>query len=68
MAAEAERAAQQNNMKELYDTTRKLCNKQKKQTIGVRKKDGTLVTEEEQVMQRWKEHFQEILNITSEEA
>ena len=63
LAQEAEEAAHQNDMKTVYQITRKL-----KGDFGqncdrpVKDEDGTTLTSEEQKLQRWKEHFQKVLN------
>ena len=62
MAKEAEEAAGKRNMKALYDITRKLAGKYHRTSRPVKSKTGeTLKTIEEQ-MQRWVEHFKELLN------
>ena len=62
LAKEAEEAAGQRNMKALYDTTRKLAGKKHKMSRPVKNKDGeTLNTTKEQI-ERWAEHFKELLN------
>ena len=58
VAEEAERAAHQNNLKELYTKTKK------KPSIGIRTKEGKVITTEEEVLERWKE----ILNVSCEES
>ena len=67
VAEEAERAAQQNNMKELYTKTKLLSGSLKKPSTGIRTKDGKVITKEEEVLERWKDHFYEILNVAYEE-
>ena len=63
LAKEAEEAAHQNDMKTVYQITRKL-----KGDFGqncdrpVKDEDGTTLTSEDQKLRRWKEHFQKILN------
>ena len=62
LAQDAQAAAVKRNMKELYDTTRKLSGKHQKATKPVKSKDGqTLPTVEEQ-LDRWVEHLKELLN------
>ena len=67
VAEEAERAAHQNNLKEIYTKT-KLRGYLKKPSTGIRTKEGNVITTEEEVLERWKEHFYEILNVFCEEA
>lgn len=45
----------------MYDATRRLCSEPPKKIDMVRNKAGNLLTKEEEVQQRWKEHFAEIL-------
>ncbi len=62
LANEAEAAVRQNNTKELYRITRKLAGKNKSFSRPIRDKKGNLLTIESQQLERWKEHFEEILN------
>ena len=62
IAQEAENAAKLGQMKGVYDATRKLCNQPPKKIDMVRNKDGKMLTNEEEVGQRWKDHFAEVLN------
>ena len=66
LAREAETAAKKNEMKALYSITRKLSQNKKSNICGVRGKDGKLITEEREVLARWKEHFEEVLNPETE--
>ena len=49
-------------MKSVYDATRRLYSEPPKKIDAVRDKAGKLFTNEDQVRQRWKEDFPEILN------
>ena len=60
---EAERAAHQNNLKELYMKTKLLRGCLKNPSTGIRRKHGEVITTEEEVLKRWKENFYEILNV-----
>ncbi|KAK3545686.1 hypothetical protein QTP70_010891 [Hemibagrus guttatus] len=63
LAEDAERAAEQKDMKTVYMTTKKLRgDRGQNQDIPVRAKDGTPITEEYAKLERWKEHFRQILN------
>ena len=66
IADKAEEAAKKNQLSELYTLTRQLSNQKKSRGSGIRSKDGDLLTKEDQVLERWKEHFEEVLNIRSE--
>ena len=62
IAQEAEDAAKCGQMKGVYDATRRLCSEPPKKIDMVRNNEGNLLTKEEEVQQRWKEHFVELLN------
>ena len=62
IAQEAEDAAKCGQMKGVYDATRRLCSEPPKKIDMVRNNEGILLTKEEEVQQRWKEHFVELLN------
>ncbi|XP_028416570.1 craniofacial development protein 2-like [Dendronephthya gigantea] len=62
IASDAEKAAKTGNMKAVFDATRQFCNKPNRRTDSVRSKEGILLTKEEEVKKRWKEHFAEVLN------
>ena len=67
IAKEAEDAAKCGQMKDVYNATRRLCCEPPKKIDVVRNKEGNLLTNEEEVQQRWKEHFAEILNRSNPE-
>ena len=62
LAMEAEEAAQNGRMKEVYDITKTLSNDKRKTTNAVKDKCGNLITEGLARRKQWKEHFEEILN------
>ena len=62
LAKGAEEAAARRNMKQLYDTTRKLAGKFKQAERPIKDKDGVILTSEEDQMGRWRDHFEELLN------
>ena len=62
IAQEAEDTAKCGQMKGVYDATRRLCSEPPKKIDMVRNNEGILLTKEEEVQQRWKEHFVELLN------
>ncbi len=62
LAAEAEQAAYCGNMKQLYDTTKKLSGKFSKPERPVKDKQGNTTKSLDQQMNRWSEHFEELLN------
>ena len=62
IAREAEEAAEQRDMKRVYDTTRLLSGQKTVQSKPVKDKNGAVLTRTEDQLNRWKEHFQEVLN------
>ena len=62
LAKEAEQAADSGNMRQLYDTTRKLAGKYSKPERPVKDKQGRNITGTEQQLNRWAEHFEELLD------
>ena len=62
LARNAEEAAGQGNLRELYQVTRRLAGKFQQTDKPIKDKEGnSLLTKEEQ-MRRWAEHFKELLN------
>ena len=49
-------------MKQLYDTTKRLAGKFKKSERPIRDKNGTVLTGVDKQLNRWAEHFGELLN------
>ena len=62
LAMEAEEAACNGRMKEVYDITKTLCDDKCKTTNAVKDKCRNIITEGLARRERWKEHFEEILN------
>ena len=62
LALEAEEAARHGNLKDLYDTTKKLSGKTSKPQRPVKDKEGKPIIGEEGQKKRWMEHFEELLN------
>jgi hypothetical protein len=62
LAAEAEKAALHGNMKNLYNTTKKLSQKFSKSERSVKDKEGRSIQGEKGQKNRWKEHFRELMN------
>ena len=62
LAMEAEEAAHNGRMKEVYDITKTLSNDKHKTTNAVKNKCGNLITEWLARRERLTEHFEEILN------
>ncbi|CAH8498299.1 unnamed protein product, partial [Schistosoma bovis] len=62
LAKTAEKAGREGNMKQLYDTTKKLSGKYSKPERPVKDKEGKSITEIQQQRNRWVEYFEELLN------
>ena len=67
LAARAEEAARQNRMKEVYDVTKQLTGKFNKPSVHIRDKQGQLLKTEEETLNRWAEHFSELLTLPAPE-
>ncbi|VDP54866.1 unnamed protein product [Schistosoma curassoni] len=57
-----EKAAREGNMRQLYDTTKKLSGNHRKPERPVKSKDGKIITNNEKQRNRWVGHFKELLN------
>ena len=62
VAKEAQKAAEQGHLKAVYDATRKLSAKKGKTTDMIKSEEGVLLTKQDEIQRRWKEHFLEVLN------
>lgn len=62
LASDAEAAAQAGNMRGVYDSTKKLCNVRQRSMDVIRDKSEKMLTTDAEVLERWKEHFTEVLN------
>ncbi|CAH8442311.1 unnamed protein product [Schistosoma haematobium] len=62
LATTAEKAAREGNMRQLYDTTKKLSGNRRKPERPVKSKGGKVITNIEEQQNRWVEHFEELLN------
>jgi len=62
VAEEAQKAAEQGHLKTVYDATRKLSTKKGKTMDMIKSKEGVLLTKQDEIHKRWKEHFLEVLN------
>uniref|UniRef100_A0A0L8FGI1 Uncharacterized protein n=1 Tax=Octopus bimaculoides TaxID=37653 RepID=A0A0L8FGI1_OCTBM len=58
----AESAAQRQNMKELYNTTKLLSGKRVRVEKAVKGKNGRMLTSILEQKNQWKEHFEDLLN------
>ena len=66
MASQAEEAAGRDHLGTLYLITKKLTRKSECSRSQIRNKEGEVITEEHKVLERWKQHFEEVLNIEGE--
>nr|KAG5700998.1 hypothetical protein BaRGS_022709 [Batillaria attramentaria] len=62
LANQAEEAALQGNLKDLYQVTKKLAGKFQQTDKPVNDKNGHPLTTTEEQLKRWAEHFRELLN------
>ena len=65
LAEEAEQAAGSGNMRQQYDTTRKLAGKSSKPERPAKDKQGRNIMGTKQELNRWAEDFEELLNRSS---
>lgn len=63
LASTAEEAAAVYNMKDLFEITRKIAGKTSRSSLPVKIKYGRLLTNIEEQLSRWREHFNEVLNL-----
>ena len=61
-AKEAETAAKQHRMKDLYDLIKKLARKKSSTSKPIKDKNGNTLTKQEDQLRRWGEYFEELLN------
>ena len=62
LGSQAERAANREEQSKLYRITRDLSGKFQRECDAVKDKDGKRITIENKQLQRWAEHFREVLN------
>ncbi|VDP86334.1 unnamed protein product [Schistosoma mattheei] len=62
LATTTEKASRVRNMKQLYDTTKKLAEKYSKPERPVKDKEGRPITETQEQRNRWVEYFEGLLN------
>ena len=62
LADEAEEAAGRNDLKTLYKINKQLNNGFKNCDVPVKNKNGMVIEKEAEKLQRWKEHFESVLN------
>ncbi|CAH8564841.1 unnamed protein product [Schistosoma haematobium] len=62
LATAAEKAAREGNMRQPYETTKKLSGNRRKAERLVKSKEGEVITNIEEQQNRWIGHFKELLN------
>uniref|UniRef100_A0A8D9ADY8 Craniofacial development protein 2 n=1 Tax=Cacopsylla melanoneura TaxID=428564 RepID=A0A8D9ADY8_9HEMI len=62
LATKAQEAEREGDIRELYKITKTLSNRKIKQQKPVKNSEGNLIIEEAEQLERWREHFEEILN------
>ena len=64
IATDLEEASKKGQQREVWDKIKKISGKKKKKKVGmsVRDKDGHFITDPHSQKERWKEHFDELLN------
>jgi len=65
IANEAQTAANQWNIKGMFNAVRRLTNNVRPTTVPIRDKEGKSITSIEEQTHRWKEYLEEILNIST---
>nr|KAG5694275.1 hypothetical protein BaRGS_031993 [Batillaria attramentaria] len=58
---EAEQSAERGRTKELYQAAKKITNKRRQQSTAVKDKKGEILTGRTAQLERWAEHFEEVL-------
>jgi len=61
-AKELEEASGKRDQRKVYQVVKTMTGKSTPQPLSVKDKDGRILTEQDEVEDRWKEHFQELLN------
>ena len=62
MASDAQRAEENGQMNSLYEITKTLCNDKPRNAASVKDKKLNIITDDKGRKERWKEHFEEMLN------
>ena len=57
-----QRAADNGNTRTLFEITKNISNDKHHSSAAVKDKHGNILTEEKKKQERWREHFEEILN------
>ena len=62
LAVKAQEASERGDLRKMYQITKLLSGKNKSHSQTVKDKDGKVLTAEREVINRWKTHFEEVLN------
>ena len=62
LAKQAEHAANRGEQRTLFTLTKKITNESSKKRTPVKNKDGEVIKSEADQIERWREHFSEVLN------
>ena len=62
LAAEVEKAAGSGRTRDLYNITKTITNNGRRKMAAVKSKEGEVIRDKNARMERWKEHFNEVLN------
>ena len=62
LAEEAETAARNNCSSDLYQLTRKIAGQRRNMTT-IKDREGKRLVNEDEVLERWREHFEGVLNV-----
>jgi len=66
LAEKAQASADCGNMKDLYNTIKELGGQSAKKQAPIKSKEGKVLVTLEEQLARWKEHFEEVLNVERE--
>ena len=62
LAKQAEHAANRGEQRTLFTLTKNITNESCRKSTPVKNKDGKVITSEADQIERWREHFSEVLN------
>ena len=61
-AKELEEASGKNNSRRVFQLVKKMTGKTTPKPMSVKSKEGKILTDKEEVKERWRVHFQDLLN------
>ena len=62
LAEKAQEASVRGDLRKMYQITKQLCGKNQPHNSAVKDKNGKILTAERDVIDRWRRHFEEVLN------